>query len=172
MGAQLVARAYRFGSQVALKPNEARLLMYMALTALDTDAEPKYFASREDSAFALGRDLANASPAEIASAFQQVKVAVNGLMDTGAITRVTRGSAGRRAEYGITLVPKERSTKVIPVKVRIPYPRSTKVIRRRYVVLTPKEPQEPQEKNKEKSRDPAPSHLHAVDNFGGDRIAV
>lgn len=108
MGAQLVGRAIAFAAQNDLKPNEFRLLVFMALTALDTDQPPRYFASREESAYGLGRmveDKFATDPRAVSArdaAFWAVKVAVQGLVKAGAIERKQRGRNGRRAEFVLT----------------------------------------------------------------------
>lgn len=117
MGAQLVKAAYVFALSWPLKPNEFRLLAYMALTAKDTDAQPRYFAARESSALALGRRVEDAPhpddprAAEIerdrSAAFARVKVATSGLVRAGAIKSIRRGREGQRAEYALLLRPVE-----------------------------------------------------------------
>lgn len=104
MGAQLVGRAYAYASRVHLKPNEFRLLAFMALTALDADNPPRYFASRGQSAMALGRMVSDdPKDPESAAAFQRVKEAIAGLIAAGAITRLKRGREGQRAEFALIL---------------------------------------------------------------------
>ncbi|NQX11830.1 hypothetical protein HQQ80_09365 [Microbacteriaceae bacterium VKM Ac-2855] len=111
MGAQLVGRAFVFAADHRLTGNEMRLLLWMARTALDGDDQPRYFASREESAFGLGDrlpeepdpavadDASRAARAVRAASFQRVKVAVNGLVAKGAISVLRRGREGQRAEY-------------------------------------------------------------------------
>lgn len=112
MGLRLIGEAFAFGTRADLSGNEFRLLLHMAYTARDTDTPPIYFARREESAFALGRMVPD-SPApddpqreqieaERAAAFQAVKVAVAGLVRSGAIERRTVGGKGRRAVYAMT----------------------------------------------------------------------
>lgn len=113
MGAQLVGRVIAYGADVPLKPNEFRLLVGMAHTALDTAERPRYFDSREASAMILGRRVPDAvhesDPSservtkERNAAFQAVKEALNGLSKLGAIKRQRTGGNGRRAEYTIVL---------------------------------------------------------------------
>lgn len=109
MGAQLVGKAFTFGVEHDLNPNEMRLLTWMALRALDKDQPPRYFAAREESAYGLGRRVPD-EPApddpdhdrlqqQRAAAFQSVKVAIQGLAKKGAIRRARRGREGQRAEY-------------------------------------------------------------------------
>lgn len=113
MGAKLVSLAFVFAAHKKLKPNEKLLLIFMAHTALDGDAVPRYFASREHSAYALGRmvpeqpdplDAAFRDKTDArASAFQAVKVATRGLVDAGAIRQLRRGREGVRAEYALAM---------------------------------------------------------------------
>lgn len=113
VGARLVGEAFAFAAHRRLRPNEMRLLLFMALTALDTDKRPRYFAAREKSAVALGRLVPDTpSPTdpqydrairERAAAFQRVKEAVQGLVAAGAIVSIKRGREGQRAEYELTL---------------------------------------------------------------------
>jgi hypothetical protein len=113
VGAKLVGLAFTFAARKKLKPNEQLLLLWMALTALDADNPPRYFAAREQSAIALGRivpdepDPANPRAAEIIAerqaAFQRIKIATTGLIDAGAIVRLNRGREGRRAEFKLTI---------------------------------------------------------------------
>jgi hypothetical protein len=113
MGAQLAKQAYAFGASHPLTASEMRFLVWMALTAKDTDERPIYFMSREQSALALGRIVpdeprpgqedAAAVLKERKAAFQAVKVATTGLVSHGAIRSLVRGRTGHRAEYELTL---------------------------------------------------------------------
>lgn len=113
MGANLVGRVIAYAADVPLKPNEFRLLVGMAHTALDTAERPRYFDSREASALILGRRVpdavhdgdpsADAVARERNAAFQAVKEALRGLNNLGAIKRQRTGGNGRRAEYTIVL---------------------------------------------------------------------
>ena len=100
---QLIAYAV----DVPLKQNEYRLLLSMALTALDGDQPPRYFDSREASALAIGRRVADEVPgqpdAERLAAFEAVKVATRGLVNLKAIERVKTGHRGQRSEYAVRL---------------------------------------------------------------------
>ncbi|NEN06333.1 hypothetical protein G3T36_10640 [Diaminobutyricibacter tongyongensis] len=179
MGAQLVGKAFAFASRVTLKPNEKLLLLWMSLTALDSDNPPRYFAARESSALALGRMVPDAPPqgdpnapaieAERAAAFQRVKIATQGLVQAGAIRNARRGREGTRAEYVLTFgtesVPLESTENVplsgsesVPPRGRNPYPRGTT--------------EEHKEQPSGESRHPAPPHFWPVDNSKGERIAV
>jgi hypothetical protein len=113
VGAKLVGEAFAFAARRDLKPNETLLLLFMALTAIDSDLKPRYFASRERSAVALGRLVpeepspSDPQAAEInrqrTAAFQRVKTATTGLVKAGAICQIKRGREGQRAEYELTL---------------------------------------------------------------------
>lgn len=114
MGARLVKMAYAYAVDIPLKPNEFRLLAFMALSALDADESPRYFDSREASALALGRrveddseDISEADKRERLAAFEAVKTAIRGLVAVGAIVRVKSGRSGQRAEFAIRLSPME-----------------------------------------------------------------
>lgn len=111
MGARLVGAAFVFGTRHDLKGNEARVLAFMALRALDTDTTPRYFAAREETAQALGYlvpdeprpddpDLAAAMRARSA-AFRRVSEAITGLIDHGALRVIRRAQTGQRAEYAL-----------------------------------------------------------------------
>jgi hypothetical protein len=165
-----------------LKPTEFRLLVHMALTALDTDAVPTYFGSRELSAHGLGRALPpSASDSERASAFQAVKVATSGLLAAGAIRRVRRGREGARARFVLEFAhsPSDSgraegreflplaSTDSLPLAGRNSLPLTGRdFLPDEYEIPTPKEPQEPQEElGEEITIDSGPAHVRPVDNF-------
>lgn len=128
MGAQLVGKAFAFAVATSLKPNEKTLLIWMAFTALDSDQPPRYFASREESAYGLGRMVADRNTsdpvalAERASAFQLVKVATQGLVESGAIERVERGRSGHRAVFALTF----RGKGALPIERKSRLPRNSK----------------------------------------------
>jgi hypothetical protein len=179
VGAQLVGKAFAFASRVALKPNEKLLLLWMSLTALDSDTPPKYFAARESSALALGRMVPDAPDpqdpdatsieAERNAAFQRVKLATQGLVKAGAIRNVRRGREGSRAEFvlifGTESVPLESTESVplsgsesVPPGGRNPYPQGTT-----------EEYKEPHPGSTSPRRAP---HFRSVDNSEVGRIAV
>lgn len=93
MGASLVKLAIAFGATHRLTGNEFRVLIQMAVTAKDTDPEPSYWSSREDSARALGRMIsdepgpddpdADAKRRERDAAFFALKEAIRGLAGSG-----------------------------------------------------------------------------------------
>lgn len=108
-----MGRVIAYGVDVPLKPNEFRLLVAMALTALDGDTPPRYFDSREASAVALGRRVPDALPAdhpdfrlvddERKAAFSAVRQAIDGLVKLEAIERLKAATNGRRAEFALRL---------------------------------------------------------------------
>lgn len=179
VGARLVGQAFAFAARRPLKPNESLLLLFMAHTALDADVPPRYFASREQSALALGRmvperptpDDARAAQmdAERAAAFQRVKTATQGLVRAGAIRSLRRGREGQRAEYALTFGAVDGSgsrgtdsnplagTENVPLsgsdsvlqQVRNPYPQGTT--------------QEPQGITPRETTDPAFTHVQPVE---------
>lgn len=115
MGASLVKLAIAFGATHKLTGNEFRVLIQMAVTAKDTDPEPSYWSSREDSARALGRMIpdepapddpdADAKRRERDAAFFALKGAIRGLRTAGAIQTTDPGRRGHRAVYKLTLMP-------------------------------------------------------------------
>ncbi len=188
MGAQLVAKAYAFAAHpsIDLKPNEMLLLGYMALTALDSDDPPVYFASRERSAYALGRmvpdepwpdDPDAAEQHRIrAAAFMRVKVALAGLVKIGAIRERTRGQIGQRRTFTLHLDPLWIGTGLgsdsdplltdgkRPWPGRIPTPSQVGF-------RPPKEQhQDQQEPEQGENQFPARAHLWAVDNSSGAAV--
>lgn len=111
MGVKLVKQMMVYAVDVPLTQNEYRLLLNMALTAMDADQPPRYFDSREASAYALGRRVPDAPPPgqpelpERLAAFQAVKTATRGLVALGAIEQLKTGHKGQRAEFAIRLDP-------------------------------------------------------------------
>lgn len=111
MGVKLVKQFIAYSVDVPLNINEYRLLLNMALTALDADNPPRYFDSREASAYALGRRIPDPPPPgepelpERLAAFEAVKTATRGLVGLRAIERLKTGHRGQRAEYAIRLDP-------------------------------------------------------------------
>lgn len=181
---KLANGAMRFAAEQDLKPNEFRLLMHMCLLAVDDATPPKYWASRERSAWALGHPVPLADDDEEAArerraGFQLVKVATRGLLDKAAIYRLSAGRAGRQAEFEIRVLPAvdalglwyakrtPGSTDSVPAGVRGPYPVG-------YVGHTPEEKsREVEEKQEEKTaHHTGAPHLWAVDKSeGGSRVA-
>lgn len=106
MGAQLVGKAIAFAAVNDLKPNEFKLLIFMAQTALDTDQLPRYFGSREMSAYGIGLVVADSDVTKYArrrrnSAFELLRRATNGLIAAGAITQTRGGRIGQHAEFTV-----------------------------------------------------------------------
>lgn len=126
MGAQLVGKVFVFAAANDMKPTEFRLLAFMAHTALDSDNPPRYFGSREMSAFGIGRMVEDDSPnltdqqrSDRSAAFQAVKVATQGLVRMGAIERLQRGRLGHRATFALTF----RGTESLPLQSTESLPR-------------------------------------------------
>lgn len=126
MGAMLVSRTFAYAVDVPLRPNEKHLLLFMALTALDTDSTPRYFASREESAIALGRRVPDAAPRgepdapERVAALEAVKVAIRGLVKLDAIVQLKRAYAGvQRPEFELCIdIARTRKTDEFRERVR------------------------------------------------------
>ncbi|MEY9851251.1 hypothetical protein ABH923_000929 [Leifsonia sp. EB41] len=175
MGAQLVGRAIAFQANNDLKPNEYRLLVYMAHTAKDADQPPRYFASREASAFGIGRmvpdepDLVDPRHdqkcAERKAAFQAVKVAVKGLVDVRAIKQLRAGAEGVRAEYALTFEGLSlEGRKSLQAEVGNSYRKRRDSKPVAFEIPTPQEYQEPQEPTRGEISPKRASHLQPVDN--------
>ncbi|WP_438353697.1 hypothetical protein [Microbacterium sp. CJ88] len=111
---RLVKAALSFAAERGLGHAETRLLIFMSMKAVDSDAEPRYWAGRDVSAVALGavperiRDEWNANPsrkrdldlteaAELARA--RVQTAVRRLIEAGAIERASGGYRGSTTVY-------------------------------------------------------------------------
>lgn len=201
MGAQLVGQAFIFAKEYAalqatdrgarkglgLKPNEFRLLVWIALTALDTDRAPRYFAKRERSALGLGWmvpdavDTEDPSFSEVdrqrTSAFQGVKLAMSGLTKAGAIRNVRRGREGTTAEYVLTfpdwLAAHLLGTSSIPLQSRDVIPLSGRKlvrgpVRNPYPLGTT---DDYKELDRRESRHPAEPHVSLVDKSSVRGIA-
>jgi hypothetical protein len=172
VGAQLVGKAFAFAFIRPLKPNEKTLLIWMAHTAKDTDPEPRYFASREVSAYALGFDVASGDVLDLAairrreSAFETVRKAIKGLVDAGAIVRIRRGREGQRAEFRLALTPKA----LLPLEPKALLPLEPKSLpgtgaRERGAQGTTEEPL--QEEHPGITPRPRAPHFGPVDNSNG-----
>ncbi|WIB27875.1 hypothetical protein [Curtobacterium sp. MCSS17_015] len=114
-----MGEAFAFATQAELTHSEARLLAYMALTALDTPNPERgvparrYFGGREDAAYGLGKivppepDDGAGDAAEIQrqrrNIFESVNTATRVLVSKGALRVVTFGREGRRSEYELTM---------------------------------------------------------------------
>lgn len=133
MGAGNVAAV--FARWAGLPDGPFRALTFMANTALDTDAQPRYWAGRELLANAMGYiDLPTqptatrrlSDPSGCSSddkarerAFQAVKRALRDLTTAGAITRVTGGVNGHNSVYQLHLLDSrpaavQRRTRKLP----------------------------------------------------------
>lgn len=106
MGATLVTLAIRRARAKGIGHAATRLLVHMAVTALDKpnargDDPDLYWAGREDQALALGY-----SPdfADTPAAHQAVKRAVVELIEKEAIRLESRGVNGRRSLYSLSLL--------------------------------------------------------------------
>jgi hypothetical protein len=178
MGAQLVGLAFAVASRLELKPHEALLLIGMAHTALDSDKAPRYFGSRESSAFLLGRfvpdeadpDAPNAEEVRLEreAAFKSVQRAVRGLTRAGAIQVRRTPRIGQRAEYSLPVDLWRKVALTDPSKTKsvhldrtktVHLPR-TQSVRPEDENRPPKETQEPQEDlGEEEHPDPAEPHV-------------
>lgn len=167
MGAQLVGKAFAFAALNDLRPNEALLLVWMAHTALDNDKQPRYFASRDESAIALGRSAAEIA-ANRRAAHQAVKVAVAGLVKSGAIARIRVGREGTRAEYALRLDGLGKrggaGREFLPAEVGNPYDLGRESLPEGYGIPTPQEPEEPQEPTTGINTTSSTTYIGAVDN--------
>lgn len=105
----MAKEAYAVAVSIGLTDRQTRLLVFMALTAKDTDPEPRYYAAREESVRALGKFIPDAPEPdhpdaarvnrERHNAFKSVKDATAGLVRAGVIVSHRRGQSGQRAEY-------------------------------------------------------------------------
>lgn len=115
MGAANIALAFMYWGHLGDRP--FRVLTRMALISLDKDEPPKYFAGREDLAFALGREVppepdahdespeAQAARRERTSIFEIVRKAVKVLTDEGVIVSSGDARFNRQATYSLHLSP-------------------------------------------------------------------
>ena len=97
MGYQNVARAYTFWSQ-HLTHAPFRVFVYMCLTTLDGDEQPRYYGGQEALSEALGRGR-EMSHKDV----EAVSATIRELRRKGAITTAVTGVRGRRAEYVLNL---------------------------------------------------------------------
>lgn len=122
MGIKLAKAALAFASERGLGHVETRLLVYMSLRALDGPA-PVFWAGRDAMAAAIGahpeeiqaeynakpnrkRDLPLKGSLEAGTgaddlAFARVQAALRGLIEAGAITRVSEGNRRERSRYSL-----------------------------------------------------------------------
>lgn len=115
MGAGNAVQVYTHWRNLGHRPH--RLLVHMALTALDSENPPKYWGGREKLATALGYDVPEEPPAsergpwaeevhrQRAKAFQAVKQTLRELIKAGAIIRIRQGQYKSNAEYELCLTP-------------------------------------------------------------------
>jgi hypothetical protein len=111
VGARNVSGALAMYPQ--LEHRAMRLLVGMSLTALDVPSEfhpaRMYFAGREAMAEILGHrlpalpDTSDAARKKRHSVHEQVRRAINELVEAGAITRVGGGYAGTNAVYELNV---------------------------------------------------------------------
>ncbi|QOD93484.1 hypothetical protein [Chryseoglobus sp. 28M-23] len=159
-----------------LTPNARLVLLWMALTALDNDAKPVYFAVRESTAIALGRmlhdpvDIDDPRHAEISrerdSVFRMVQRALSELVDRGYIKRRKRGQKWQHAEYELTLpsvVVDEQS--VHPENEQAVHPEANESFARAVLTVHPKEPRGTTEEPRGGETAPSEaSHVSPVEN--------
>lgn len=100
MGASNVIAAYTYW-RGRLSHRDLHALVFMAVTALDSDRPPVYYGGWEAVARALGLDL-EGNPA---SAKRTTVKALTALTEAGAITSSGTARAGIRAEYALNLAP-------------------------------------------------------------------
>lgn len=121
MGAALAVRVYVQWKHLPDRP--FRVLVRMALMALDDDPDPKYFGGRELLIDALGLDPAKGTSGRMATR------AVSDLVKAGAIERTKSG--GRRMEYTLTLDRKPAPVVPLPVAPPAPAKPSLRVVKAR-----------------------------------------
>lgn len=100
MGASNVVAAYAYW-RGGLSHRDLHALVFMAVTALDSDRPPVYYGGWEAVAQALGLDLEG----NRASAKRTTAKALTALTEAGAITSSGTARAGVRAEYALNLTP-------------------------------------------------------------------
>lgn len=100
MGASNVVAAYTYW-RGRLSHRDLHALVFMAVTALDSDRPPVYYGGWEAVAQALGLDLEG----NRASAKRTTVKALTALTEVGAITSSGMARAGVRAEYALNLTP-------------------------------------------------------------------
>ena len=178
MGAQLVKRA--FGAMARdsepLTQNARLVLLWMALTALDTAAKPVYFGARESTAIALGRMLDDAVDDdhpmhdEISrareSVFRMVQRALSELVDRGYVKRRKRGQKWQHAEYELTLPAAVTAELFVhPDSEQIVHPEPNESFGRTVQIVPPKEPIGTTEEPSRGETSPSEaSHVRPVDN--------
>lgn len=98
MGASNVAKVFEHWPH--LRYREKVALLFMANTALDADAPPRYWRGWESLALALGFDISNER-----NATEQVRRALADLTEAGAVVSSSRARINIRAEYALALDP-------------------------------------------------------------------
>jgi hypothetical protein len=122
VGARLVEKAFACIAErdrvnaAPLTPNAKILLLWMAEKAMDNDPSPRYFGSRDLSAYGMGRFLDDLTPEpRRRSAYEIVRRATQELVQKGLIQRVKSGRQGQRAEFSFEFrVPPEDQQIVVP----------------------------------------------------------
>lgn len=114
MGARLALAALDAAAVLGLDGNPTRVLVRMALSALDDAAAPVYFGGWEPLALALGRIVPTASEDAAAlrarrAAEEAVRFAVRPLVDLRLVKVAQRGAPGRNARYSLALRPVDNS---------------------------------------------------------------
>ena len=114
MGARLALAALDAAAVLGLDGNPTRVLVRMALSALDDATAPVYFGGWEPLALALGRVVPPASDDLAAlrarrAAEEAVRFAVRPLVDLGLVKVAQRGAPGRNARYSLALGPVDNS---------------------------------------------------------------
>lgn len=110
MGAANVALVHAYWTHLGHR--EARLLIYMAHTALDSGRPPVYFGGWREAARAIGLDP-EGKPDSARAVFGR---SVSALRKAGALVWSGTAHTGRRAEYALTLDPEHTA---IPARTTI-----------------------------------------------------
>lgn len=104
MGTTLVKSAFLVGQVREINHRSFRLLLHMAVTALDAESRGTparlYWQGREAQAFALGYTASNC---RTSGARSNVSKAVSELIDRGLIRKIDGGFNGRSATYELLL---------------------------------------------------------------------
>lgn len=191
MGGQLVRLAWAVAVRVELKPHEVMLLLGMADTALDTDPNPRYFASRETSAYFLGRFVpdepdpshpdAEAIRLEREAAFKSVQRAVRGLTRAGVVELRRTPRIGQRAEYSLPVAlwtevafsDPTRTKSVHLSRTESVHHSRTQSVPAEVENRPPKEPEEPlEDPGEEEHHDPAEAHVGSPQHGRSDGSMV
>jgi len=179
VGAQLVNRAFLAVARDRrpMTPNARLLLLWMALSAMDSDAHPVYFRKPEDSAQAFGHMIVDRIDEDgpdsdmlrrkRESALRMVRRATTELVELGYIKRSKRGQKWQRAEYELTIpspLPAELS---VPPEKELSVPlNGTISTAQQGPSVPPKEQQEQQEPDRGITPARASTSRAPVDNRG------